>query len=307
VPKFFNKVLHVDTCHLQADPSNAIRLFVGSEGHKRGLSFFDLHAQEGLLRNLVIRSNRAGELMVTLVCSRDNTAVRGLLDDLGDAFPQIVSTHLVVNTKRNSSTSDLPVLHHKGAEALEETLGSIRYRIGPKSFFQTNPWQAEKLVAIAREMADLRPSDVVYDLYTGLGSIALYVADACARVVGIEWVEEAVVDARANAARNGIENCTFHAGDMAKLLTPEFLDEHGRPDVIITDPPRAGMHDKVNQRIIESGARRVVYVSCNPVSQARDLEQLTTAYSIEKLQPVDMFPQTYHIENIALLLRREDV
>jgi 23S rRNA (uracil1939-C5)-methyltransferase len=305
VPRFFDKILHVDRCHLQPEPSNAIRDRLRDEAVRRGLSFYDHRTREGLLRNVIIRNNRRGEFLVILVASADTTEARALLDDLAAAVPEVVSTWLVANDKPNSSIADLEARHHGGLEALEETLGRVRYRVGPKSFFQTNPHQAETLAALAREGAGLRPEDTVYDLYTGLGSLALYVADACARVVGIEWIEEAVADARANAALNGIGNAAFHAGDMAKLLTGEFIEAHGRPDVLITDPPRAGMHDKVNRRIVESGARTVVYVSCNPATQARDLEQLGEAYAVESLQPVDMFPHTYHIENVAVLRRRD--
>ncbi len=306
VPKFFDKVLALDHCYLQADPSNAMRDFMRDTGHAMGIPFYDLRERTGVLRNLVLRNNRLGDWLVVLVASEDSPRIRELLDAFGERFPEVRSLWLMVNTKPNSSTGDLEALHHACEHAILERLGEREYRIGPKSFFQTNPHQAEKLVALTRELAELRPDDRVYDLYTGLGSIALYVADACAEVVGVEWVEEAVADARINAERNGIGNCRFYAGDMAKLLTREFLEKQGRPDVIITDPPRAGMHERVNRRILESGARRVVYVSCNPSTQARDLEQLGEGYRIVRLQPVDMFPHTYHIENIAVLDRKPD-
>jgi len=256
-----------------------------------------------VLRNLQIRNNRQGEVMIILVVSEFNAGIAALLRATAEQFPRIVSVHYALNTKSNSAMNDVEILPFAGAAYLTEHLDNIRYRVGPHSFFQTNPAQAEVLVGKVKELAGLQPDDRVYDLYTGLGSIALYVADACREVLGLEWVEGAVADARLNASDNGIENCRFYSGDMVKLLTEEFLAEHGRPDVIITDPPRAGMPDKVNQRLLQSGARRIVYVSCNPVSQARDLEQLCEGYAITALQPVDMFPRTYHVENIAVLDR----
>jgi len=303
VPNFHDKVLDIETCYLQPDPSNAIRLFVRDYARQAGLSFYDLGRKTGVLRNLQIRNNRQGEVMIILVVSEFNAGIAALLRATAEQFPRIVSVYYALNTKSNSAMNDVEILPFAGAAYLTEHLDNIRYRVGPHSFFQTNPAQAEVLVGKVKELAGLQPDDRVYDLYTGLGSIALYVADACREVLGLEWVEGAVADARSNARDNGIENCRFYSGDMVKLLTEEFLAEHGRPDVIITDPPRAGMPDKVNQRLLQSGARRIVYVSCNPVSQARDLEQLCEGYAITALQPVDMFPRTYHVENIAVLDR----
>ncbi|MBI1192533.1 MAG: 23S rRNA (uracil(1939)-C(5))-methyltransferase RlmD [Bacteroidetes bacterium] len=303
VPNYHDKVLDIETCYLQPDPSNAIRLFVRDYARQAGLSFYDLGRKTGVLRNLQIRNNRQGEVMIILVVSEFNEGIAAMLQATAEHFPQIASVHYALNTKSNSAMNDVEILPFSGAHYLTEHLGNIRYRVGPHSFFQTNPAQAEVLVGKVRELAQLRPDDRVYDLYTGLGSIALYVADACREVVGVESVEGAVADARINASDNGIENCRFFSGDMTKLLTPEFLAAQGKPDVIITDPPRAGMTEKVNQRLLESGARRIVYVSCNPVSQARDLEQLCAGYTIAALQPVDMFPRTYHVENIAVLDR----
>lgn len=304
VPGFHDKVLDIETCFLQPDPSNAIRLFVRDYARQAGLSFYDLGAKSGELRNLQIRNNRQGEVMIILVVSEFHEGIAALLRATAEQFPRIRSVFYALNTKSNSAMTDVPIVHFSGATYLREYLGRISYRVGPHSFFQTNPAQAEVLVGKVRELAELRPEDRVYDLYTGLGSIALYLADACREVVGVEWVEQAVADARVNAADNNIGNCRFFSGDMAKLLTEDFLAEQGKPDVIITDPPRAGMPDKVNQRLLHSGARRIVYVSCNPVSQARDLEQLCEGYTISTLQPVDMFPRTYHIENIAVLDRK---
>ncbi len=305
IPGYHDKVLDIEECHLQPGPSDAIRKFVGDLARDKGLSFYDLGRKTGLLRNLQIRNNRRGEFMVILVVQEFNKEIGELLESIAIEFPVVTSLHYALNTKSNSSMTDVDVVNFSGADHLVEHLGEIRYRIGPRSFFQTNPNQAEVLVAKVREFAGLKPTDLVYDLYTGLGSIALYLAGQCRRVVGIEWVEEAVADARVNAAENGIGNCEFFSGDMARLLTPAFFLEQGAPDVIITDPPRAGMPDKVNRRLLESGARRIVYVSCNPVSQARDLEQLMEGYDIALLQPVDMFPRTYHIENIAVLEKKQ--
>lgn len=304
IPGYHDKVLDVRECHLQPGPSDAIRQFVGQRAAELGLSFYDLQRKTGLLRNLQIRNNRSGGFLIILVMSRLHSKAEQLLRELPDRFPQIRSVYYALNDKANASMSDVhPVLVY-GSPCLEELLGKIRYRIGPLSFFQTNPAQAEVLMALVREYAALRPDDRVYDLYTGLGSIALYLADTCREIIGLEYLEAAVEDARQNARDNGIANARFFSGDMSKLLTEDFIEAQGRPDVLITDPPRAGMTDKVNRRILESGARRVVYVSCNPVSQARDLEQLMEGYDLLRLQPVDMFPRTYHIENIAVLEKR---
>ncbi len=304
VPKYFDKVLDIQTCYLQPEPSDSLRLFVRGQARRLELNFYDLTKKTGVLRNLIIRNNRRGEFMIILVISQFGPDIAALLEAVREAFPAVKCIFYALNTKSNSGMNDVDVIHFWGQNFLEESLGNIRYRIGPKSFFQTNPAQAEVLVAAVRQAAELRPTDLVYDLYTGLGSIALYLAADCREVIGIEWVEEAVADARINATENGIDNCRFFAGDMVKLLTEEFMQEQGRPDVIITDPPRAGMSEKINRRILESGARRIVYVSCNPVSQARDLEQLLEGYQLRDLQPVDMFPRTWHIENIAVLDRK---
>jgi 23S rRNA (uracil1939-C5)-methyltransferase len=301
IPGYFDKVLPIAHCHLQPEPSNAIRLFCARRARELNMPFFDLNSQTGQLRNLLIRNNRRGEFMVILVLSEHNAQSETLLQDLMAEFPAVHSLFCAVNTKRNSSLEGVPLLHIAGADHLVEYLGGVRYRIGPRSFFQTNPQQAEVLVNKVRELAEIQPDDRVYDLYTGLGSLALFIADQCREVLGLEWVEDAVADARQNALDNGMANCHFFSGDMARLLTPGFMEQHGRPDVILTDPPRAGMTDAVNRCLLASGARRIVYVSCNPVSQARDLEQLLEGYRISLLQPVDLFPRTYHIENIAVL------
>lgn len=304
IPGYHDKILGIEQCYLQPDPSNAIRLFVRDLAIQKSLTFYDLGRKTGLLRNLQIRNNRKGEFLINLVVNDFDPAILEILDAVAEKFPEVTSLHYSLNDKRNSSMTDVEVVHHAGFGHLVETLGAIRYRISPLSFFQTNPAQAEVLISLVRDYAGIQPEDLVYDLYTGLGSIALFLANSCKRIVGIEWMESAVQDARLNAADNGIGNAEFYSGDMGKLLTTDFYDEHGKPDVIITDPPRAGMTDKINQRLLESGARRIIYVSCNPVSQARDLELLLEGYDLIKLQPVDMFPRTYHIENIAVLDRK---
>jgi 23S rRNA (uracil1939-C5)-methyltransferase len=301
VPRFFDKVLDIEHCYLQPEPSNRIRNFVNAYAQEHEMVYYDLQQKFGTLRNLFVRNNRAGEFMIILSVYEFNDEVKQLMDAMMEEFPELVSCNYVMSKKTNSSINDLSVQHYKGERFIIEKLGDIEYQIGPESFFQTNPVQAEALYQKVRELAEIKSDDRVYDLYTGLGSIALYVAGECQELVGIELVEAAIEDAKKNAALNGIENCRFYAGDMVKLLSEEFLSEQGKPDVIITDPPRAGMHDKVTRRIANSGARRIVYVSCNPATQARDLQILLENYDLKELQPVDMFPHTYHVENIAVL------
>ncbi len=308
VPMMFDKVLPIEHCALQADPSNAIRTAVRDYAISHGLECYDIRNHTGFLRNLVIRTSSTGELMViVIVAEPDMARLTPLLDYVKDTFPQITSLHYVVNEKLNDSYSDLAVETYFGKGYIEERMegynGSkpLTFKINPKSFYQTNSAQAQRLYSFVAEMAELQPTDTVYDLYTGTGTIALFLADKCRKVVGIEYVEEAIADARVNAGVNGLDNTVFYAGDMAKVLTPEFVAANGRPDVVITDPPRAGMHERVVRQLLDMKPRKIVYVSCNPATQARDLQMLAEAYRVGRIQPVDMFPHTQHVENIVEL------
>ena len=309
LPSLFDRVVDVEQCHLQADPSNDIRLFVRRFTMEHGLSYYSVRHHEGLMRNLVIRCNAKGEFMVILVISEENPVVRNeLVPALEKQFPQIVSLLLILNNKLNDVINDLPFECLKGDPWLIETMASprpgfpdLRFRIGPVSFFQTNVYQAERLYRAAFDLADVKGDELMYDLYTGTGTIAQYFSRFVKRVVGIEYVEEAIADAKVNTALNGIGNCTFFAGDMAKLFTDAFIAANGTPDFIVTDPPRAGMAEKVVEQLLKIRAKKIVYVSCNPATQARDLQLLAAAYEIKAVQPVDMFPHTQHVEYITLL------
>ncbi len=302
VPGSFMMVLDVKKCWLQGDPSNAIRLAIRDFAIANNYSFFNIKTQEGLLRTMMIRTTSLGEIMVLVMfTSQDDEKIEALLGHLQEQFPQITSLQYVINNKRNDTIYDLPTYVYSGKDHIVEQLGDYKFKVNPKSFFQTNSDQARVLYDVAKEFADLKPTDVVYDLYTGVGSIALYVSGLCKNVVGIEQVEAAIEDAKENAELNGVTNCAFYAGDVRMVLKPEFIAANGRPDVVITDPPRAGMHEDVVKTLLELAAPRIVYVSCNPATQARDLELLAAKYDIKKIQPVDMFPQTTHIENVAVL------
>jgi 23S rRNA (uracil1939-C5)-methyltransferase len=302
IPGRFDKILDIEHCYLQPSPSNEIRLAARAYARQHQLPFFDLVKMEGFLRNLIIRTTNTDEVMVILqVFYSDQPAITGLLDHLYAQFPQITSLQYVVNPKMNETFQDLEVVCYKGSAYIHESMEGLRFRIGPKSFYQTNAAQAYALYSITRDFALLSPTDVVYDLYTGAGTIALFVARHCDRVVGIEYVPSAIEDAQLNAALNGVTNTHFYAGDMKEVLNDELLARHGRPDVIITDPPRAGMHPDVVQKLLEVAPKKIVYVSCNPATQARDLELLSEKYEVKRVQPVDMFPQTYHVENVVLL------
>ncbi len=302
VPGRWDKVLDVEECHLQPEPSNAIRNRVRELAIENGISFFDPVNQVGYLRNLTLRNTTTGEWMLLLAVHSDRPEwLCAILDPIVAEFPQLVSVMYVVNDKRNDTIYDLDVRLHAGKDHIMEMMEGLRFKIGPKSFFQTNGKQAEELYRVARDFAGLTGSETVYDLYTGTGTIALYVSKMARKVVGIEYVEAAIEDAKVNAGLNGIAHVTFHAGDMKDIFTPEFIAREGRPDVIITDPPRAGMHGDVVQRLLELGVPRVVYVSCNPATQARDLHLLSERYEVVRVRPVDMFPHTHHVENVALL------
>lgn len=313
LPQLFDRVLDIECCHLQADPSNDIRLFVRQFTLDNKLSYHNIRLHEGLMRNLIIRSNSKGELMVIIVINEESDIVRkSLIPSLSARFPQIVSIILVVNPKFNDMISDLPFECLKGEPYLIETMASpregfsdLRFRVGPVSFFQTNVYQAERLYKTAFDLADVKGDELMYDLYTGTGTIAQYFSRFVKKVVGVEYVEEAIEDAKINSKFNNIENCTFYAGDMAKVFTDEFIEQNGRPDLIVTDPPRAGMHEKVIEQLLKIRAAKIVYVSCNPATQARDLQLLDPAYEIMAVQPVDMFPHTQHVENVTLLRLRD--
>jgi 23S rRNA (uracil1939-C5)-methyltransferase len=302
VPENFLGVLDIKHCWLQADPSNAIRLAIKNFALAHDFSFFNLKTQEGLMRNVMIRTTSLGEVMVLVSFTADEQEkIKQLLDHLIKEFPAITSLQYVINGKRNDTIYDLPTVTYHGKDHIVEQLGDYTFKVNPKSFFQTNSAQAKVLYDVAKDFAGLKPADVVYDLYTGVGSIAIYVSGACKNVVGIEQIEAAIADAKENAQMNNVGNCAFYAGDVRMVLQPDFIARNGKPDVVISDPPRAGMHEDVVKTLLALEAPRIVYVSCNPASQARDMELLAAKYDIKKIQPVDMFPQTVHIENVALL------
>jgi 23S rRNA (uracil1939-C5)-methyltransferase len=302
IPGRFDKVLDIEKCYLQPEPSNLIRSFVRTYALKNDLTFFDLIRQEGLLRNLIIRNNLAGEVMVILSFFRpDQEVIEKLLSAVAMEFQQITSLLYVINPKANDTLNDLEIKLFKGSDHLIEKMEGLSFRISPKSFFQTNTEQAYKLYCITRDFACLSGSETVYDLYTGTGTIALFLARNCKKVVGIENVPEAINDARQNAALNGILNASFFTGDIREMLNESFIRQNGHPDVLITDPPRTGMHADVIQSIITARPQRIIYVSCNPATQARDISLLSAQYKVLKTQPVDMFPFTHHVENVALL------
>ena len=302
IPGAFDKVLDIKACHLQDDITNRLRLSVKDYGKKHGLEFYDIRAQSGFLRNMVVRTASTGEIMVIMVVGRDDReAIDALMNHIATEFPEITSLVYVVNTKLNDSIGDLTPVTFKGRDWIEEEMEGLRFRVGPKSFYQTNSAQAYRLYSVARRLAGLTGNELVYDLYTGTGTIANFVARECRKVVGIEYVPEAIEDAKTNSAANGIDNTLFYAGDMKDVLTDEFVERHGRPDVMIVDPPRAGMHEDVVGVIRRAAPARIVYVSCNPATQARDIALLDDLYEVTAVQPVDMFPHTAHVENVVRL------
>ena len=306
VGRFFDKVLDIKHCWLQEEPSDSIRLFIKRYAMEHNLEFFDIREHRGFLRNMIVRNNLKGDVMLILCFYHEDAAARtALLDAVSDAFPRITSLWYVINGKANDSISDLDCILYKGEDAIYEEMEGLRFKIGPKSFYQTNSLQAYRLYSTARDFADLKGNETVYDLYTGTGTIAQFISKHAARVIGIEYVPEAIADARTNAENNGITNCEFFAGDMKDVLTPGFIEEHGKPDVIILDPPRAGIHPDVAGVILDASPERIVYVSCNPASQARDLAILAEKYEITAVRPVDMFPHTHHVENVCALRLRD--
>ena len=305
VGKFFDKVLDLEQCYLQPEPSNGIRLFVKQYALEHGIPFYNIRENHGVLRTVFVRTSESGATMVIVCLAEDFDGRKAFLDAIADAFPQITSLYYIINAKLNDSISDQTCILYKGDDAIYEEMEGLRFKIGPKSFYQTNTLQAFKLYKVAREYAGLQGNEVVYDLYTGTGTIAQFVSRMASKVIGIEYVPEAIEDARINAKANGIDNCNFFAGDMKDVLTPDFISRHGRPDVMIVDPPRAGMHPDVVRVILDAAPQRIVYVSCNPASQARDLAMMAEKYEIAAVQPVDMFPHTQHVENVCKLIRKE--
>lgn len=305
IPGAFDKVLDIDRCYLQDDISNRMRRFVKEYGKAHGLPFYDLRAQNGFLRTMMVRIASTGEIMVVLSVGEDRPAdLNALLDAFMAEFPAVTSLMYVVNTKVNDTIADLDIQLHSGKPYIEEEMEGLRFRVGPKSFYQTNSRQAYELYKVVRDFARLTGDELVYDLYTGTGTIANFVSRRARKVVGVEYVPEAIADAKVNSEVNGIDNTVFFAGDMKDVLTDSFIDEHGHPDVMIVDPPRAGMHADVVDTILRAEPPVIVYVSCNPATQARDLALLDAKYSVEAVQPVDMFPHTQHVENVVRLVRK---
>jgi 23S rRNA (uracil1939-C5)-methyltransferase len=301
-PGAFDKVVDVNKCHLQDDLSNEIRNFTRTYTKEHGMEYYDARAHTGLMRNMVVRNTSLGHWMIIMSFAKEDDRIMPFLEVLKDKFPQISSLHYVINKKLNDTILDQDIILYHGEPFIIEQLGDIKYKIGPKSFFQTNTAQANVLFETVVDFAELKGDENIYDLYTGLGSIALYVSKSASHVTGIEEVEAAIIDAKENARLNGIENTTFYAGDVKDILTDDFSTKHGHPDLVITDPPRVGMHKDVIETLLKLKAPKVLYVSCNPATQARDLELLSAKYETVRMQPVDMFPHTHHIENVALLV-----
>lgn len=305
VPKRFDRIFSVDHCHLQPEPSNAIRNGIQEYALTRGYTYYDMRKNEGTMRNVIIRTANTGDVMVIVQFGeRNEEAIEDIMAYIKTTFPVITSLNYIVNTKGNDSYQDQEVVHYSGETFIRETMEDLTFMVGPKSFYQTNSVQAYELFKVARDYAQLTGGEAVYDLYTGTGTIANFVARSAKKVVGVEYVEAAVVDARKNSELNGIYNTSFFAGDMRKVMNDEFVSFHGRPEVIITDPPRAGMDVPVIETILNAAPDRIVYVSCNSATQARDLALMSEHYEVTRVQPVDMFPNTHHVENVALMVRK---
>jgi len=306
VPLRFDKILDIQHCYLQAEPSNTLRNQVRGYALRTGLSFYDLRNHEGNLRNLIIRTSSTGEVMVVVVFAyAEQEQVDGLMEYLKVNFPEITALQYIINQKKNDTIFDQDVITYAGRDHIFEEMNGLRFKIGAKSFYQTNSLQAHELYKITKEFAGFKGDELVYDLYTGAGTIANFVAGSVKQVVGVEYVPTAIEDAKFNSELNGIDNTIFYAGDMKDILTREFIAEHGKPDVVITDPPRAGMHADVVERLLEMEAEKIVYVSCNAATQARDLAMLKEKYDVGRIKPVDMFPHTQHVENVVLLNLRK--
>lgn len=305
IPGAFDKILDIDQCLLMSDINNRLRNSIREYAISRQLSFYDLRAQTGLLRNMMLRTSATGEIMLLMqFCIRtdeEQSQANQVLAHVHTNFPEVTSLLWVNNLKCNDTIGDLDIQTYAGTDYIYETMENFRFKVGPKSFYQTNTEQAYELYKVARNFAGLTGNELVYDLYTGTGTIANFVAKQARQVIGIEYVPEAIEDAKVNAQLNNLDNTLFYAGDMKDILNREFIEKHGTPDVIITDPPRAGMHTDVIDTILFASPQRIVYVSCNPATQARDLQLLSVAYQVKAVQPVDMFPQTHHVENVVLL------
>ncbi len=305
IPGAFDKVLDIDKCHLQNDISNEIRNFIKQYAKSKNYSFFDLREQHGLMRTIMVRIASTGQIMLLVSFGEDNyEAIEDVMSAIDERFPQITSLVYVVNMKANDTFADLDIVTYSGMPYIEEEMEGLRFRVGPKSFYQTNSAQAYELYKTVRRMAGLKGDELVYDLYTGTGTIANFVARHCAKVIGIEYVPEAIEDAKVNAEANRLDNAFFFSGDMKDVLTDNFIAQHGRPQVMIIDPPRAGMHTDVIDVILAAKPGTIVYVSCNPATQARDLQLLDSQYEVVEVQPVDMFPHTHHVENVVKLRLR---
>lgn len=305
IPGMFDKILDIDCCHLQPEPSNEIRNSLRQFCIGEGLEFYDIRQHSGLMRNVIIRTASTGQIMVIVVFAyEDSESIDKVMGFLKERFPQVSSLIYMINDKLNDSLGDREPIVYAGADHIVEQMEGLKFKVGPKSFYQTNSEQAYELYKVAREFTDLTGGEVVYDLYTGTGTIANFVAAKAAKVVGVEYVEEAIEDAKVNSAINGITNTTFYAGDMKDVMNDQFVEENGRPDVIILDPPRAGVHEDVIATILRAAPERIVYVSCNPATQARDLALMDAQYKIVAVQPVDMFPHTHHVENVVKLIKR---
>jgi len=302
IPGRFDKILDIDHCYLQADPSNEIRNKVREYALEAGISFYNLKNHEGALRNLIIRTSSTGELMVIVVFAyADEKQIEGMMKFIASEFKSINSLLYIVNQKKNDTIFDQDIHTHTGADHIFENMDGLKFKIGPKSFYQTNSAQAFELYKIARDFANFKGDELVYDLYTGAGTIANFIAGKVKNVIGIEYVPTAIEDAKINSEINGINNTSFFAGDMKDILNEDFIKTHGKPDVVITDPPRAGMHPDVIKRLLEMESEKIVYVSCNAATQARDIELLKAKYEVGRIKPVDMFPHTQHVENVVLL------
>lgn len=308
IPGAFDKVLDIHKCHLQDDLGNRIRNFTKEYAIQNGIPFYDIKNNTGLLRTMMIRTLTTGETMVVISFGEENREkINQVLNAIRSKFPEITSLMYVINLKVNDSIADQEIILHSGKEYIEENMDGLKFRIGPKSFYQTNSRQAYKLYSVARDMAGLTGNELVYDLYTGTGTIANFIARDARKVIGIEYVEDAIADARLNSQANGIDNTLFYAGDMKDILTDEFIESHGNPDIMIVDPPRAGMHENVVNVILNAEPKIIVYVSCNPATQARDISLLDAKYKVVDVQPVDMFPHTHHVENVVKLMLKETV
>jgi len=306
IPKMFDKIVDVAHCYLQGNISNDVRNELRAFALENKLTFYDIRNQIGLLRNLIIRTTSTGESMVIVQFGEnDPESIQIVMEFLNQKFPEITSLISIINLKANETFQDLELVTYAGKDYIEEQMEGLKFRISPKSFYQTNSEQAYNLYKVARDFAQLKGDEIVYDLYTGTGTIANFIAKQAKQVIGIEYVESAIEDAKLNSKLNGIENTLFYAGDMKDILNEEFIANHAKPDLIITDPPRAGMDEKVVEMLLRLEAPKIVYVSCNPATQARDVALLAEKYEVEKIQPVDMFPQTYHVENVISLILKK--